>query len=413
MTPGDTAVTRRGLLGSVAAVGGASLLADRATAQQNGTDWPELNVDAANTGHHERAQSFGNVSNDWTFDADGRVMRPPTVRDGTVYAGTDAGTVYAIDAAEGTEQWTFETGDSVKTSPAVYGGSVYVGSDDGNVYALDAATGDELWRVAGESWAQTSPTVVDGVVLAGNDGLFAADADTGEVLWRTDGPVDDTPAVADGRVYLAEDDEFLAYDLSTGERVWEQSLAAEGGMATTVADGRVYVPNGTGPVYAFDAETGEELWTFDGEGRFTAPVSVADGTVYAGTWDGIYLYAIDAATGEEAWSNEVSASISSAPIPAGDELIVATDELRGYDRETGEQRWSWENVGSRGGPIVVEDRCYVGDEIDGAVHALDPAPAESWPVPGFGVVSALAGLLGAGAVRRLLREGARRSRRPR
>ncbi len=403
MTPSTGTLTRRELVAGALAAGAASLFAGRVAGQQDGAVWPELNADSANTAHVAGATALGNVSKDWTFDADGLVMRPPTLREGTVYAGTDAGTVYAIDATDGTEQWSFAAGDAVQTSPAAYDGLVYVGSNDGNVYALDAETGDEVWRVAGENWAQVSPTVVDGLLVAGNDGLFAADAASGEVQWRTDGFVTDTPAVAGGRVYVHDDDELAALDLSTGEQQWRRSLASDGGTATTVADGQVFVPNGDGPVYAFDAESGDQLWAFDEPGKFTAPVSVANDTVYAGTWDGIYLYAIDAESGEEVWSREVSSSILSAPIPAGEEVVVATDRLRGYDRETGDERWSWQNVGTRGGPIVLENRCYVGDEIDGAVHALDPAPAESdsGTVPGFGVGSALLALLGAGAVKRL------------
>jgi len=44
--------------------------------------------------------------------------------------------VFALDAATGRLRWdTAGTGDSV---PAVAGGTVYAGRDDGTVYALDA-----------------------------------------------------------------------------------------------------------------------------------------------------------------------------------------------------------------------------------------------------------------------------------
>ena len=63
---------------------------------------------------------------------------------GTVYAGSDDGTVYALDAATGGLRWAYTAGDSV-SDPAVAGGTVYVGGHDGTVYALDAATGRLRW----------------------------------------------------------------------------------------------------------------------------------------------------------------------------------------------------------------------------------------------------------------------------
>jgi eukaryotic-like serine/threonine-protein kinase len=46
--------------------------------------------------------------------------------------------VYALDAATGHLRWAYTTGNTVGSSPAVAGGTVYVGSDDGSVYAFNA-----------------------------------------------------------------------------------------------------------------------------------------------------------------------------------------------------------------------------------------------------------------------------------
>ena len=50
------------------------------------------------------------------------------------------GKVYALDAATGRVRWAYTTGSHVDSSPAVAGGTVYVGSDDGTVYALKAGS---------------------------------------------------------------------------------------------------------------------------------------------------------------------------------------------------------------------------------------------------------------------------------
>jgi outer membrane protein assembly factor BamB len=55
-----------------------------------------------------------------------------------VYIGGSDGKVYALDTATGRLRWAYTTGSHVDSSPAVAGGTVYAESDDGTVYALDA-----------------------------------------------------------------------------------------------------------------------------------------------------------------------------------------------------------------------------------------------------------------------------------
>jgi putative pyrroloquinoline-quinone binding quinoprotein len=74
----------------------------------------------------------------WTYDTgDGGEIRP-AVAGGTVYVGSDDGTIYALDAATGRLRWTYTTGDSVGPSPAAAADTVYIGNDNGTVDALRA-----------------------------------------------------------------------------------------------------------------------------------------------------------------------------------------------------------------------------------------------------------------------------------
>jgi outer membrane protein assembly factor BamB len=69
------------------------------------------------------------------------VYSSPAIPDGKVYAGSEDGNVYALNAATGALLWTFTTGSSVSSSPAVANGMVYIGSDDNNVYAFGLPKG--------------------------------------------------------------------------------------------------------------------------------------------------------------------------------------------------------------------------------------------------------------------------------
>ena len=109
----------------------------------------------------------------WSYDAGGEAS--PAVSGGTVYvAGADGG-LYALDAAQGGDpKWLFPTGSTITSSPVVAGGIVYVASGT-TLYAINAATGTEEWRYAAGYTIITSPVVVNGVIyIGGADGYLDA-----------------------------------------------------------------------------------------------------------------------------------------------------------------------------------------------------------------------------------------------
>jgi serine/threonine-protein kinase len=60
-------------------------------------------------------------------------------------------------------------------------GTVYIGSLDKKVYALDAATGTPRWKYATSKPIQSSPAVVDGIVYIGSfEKVYALEAATGQ-----------------------------------------------------------------------------------------------------------------------------------------------------------------------------------------------------------------------------------------
>lgn len=125
-------------------------------------------------------EAFGALEgeNRWTFEGEfDFVVSSPAVADGHVYVGTgaagstgDAGHLYALDAAKGTERWRFVAGEKILSSPAIAGETLYVGSADSHLYALDATTGEKGWEfdTGGDApifdGVDSSPAVVDGTV---------------------------------------------------------------------------------------------------------------------------------------------------------------------------------------------------------------------------------------------------------
>jgi outer membrane protein assembly factor BamB len=95
--------------------------------------------------------------------------------------------------------------------------------------------------------------------------------------------------------------------------------------SVAVAEGVVFVTDGTESLHAIDLETGEGIWTMEYQ-HDVRPI-VADGIVYLGYFWLTELVAIDAETGDRRWSHEVGHGLSQ-PI-VGDELlyVVANDRI--------------------------------------------------------------------------------------
>ncbi|HYA77790.1 MAG TPA: PQQ-binding-like beta-propeller repeat protein, partial [Verrucomicrobiae bacterium] len=93
----------------------------------------------------------------WKYNTGNWVYSSPAVVGGVVYVGSEDGSVYALNAANGEYIWKFTTGGSVDSCPAVVNGVVYIGSWDGSVYALDATNGAQLWNFTTGSAIHSSP----------------------------------------------------------------------------------------------------------------------------------------------------------------------------------------------------------------------------------------------------------------
>lgn len=93
--------------------------------------------------------------------------------EGTLYAGTMAGELVAIDAAKGAVEWRVKTGGPIRATPVLDPeGRLYVGSRDRGLYAVDAATGEIAWRVELGAEIDAAVAIASGrrLVVASDDG---------------------------------------------------------------------------------------------------------------------------------------------------------------------------------------------------------------------------------------------------
>jgi outer membrane protein assembly factor BamB len=96
----------------------------------------------------------------WKFLTQGIVRSKPAIVGGLVYFASDDGYLYALDTDSGLEKWRTDIGtdnmpsrgdltskwDYQQSSPVVVDGTVFVGSGASAIYAIDAASGAQIWK---------------------------------------------------------------------------------------------------------------------------------------------------------------------------------------------------------------------------------------------------------------------------
>ncbi|RPI21066.1 MAG: hypothetical protein EHM61_25665 [Acidobacteria bacterium] len=99
----------------------------------------------------ERQQSR---STEWTsnwngrFKTGGKIRSTPAYVDGVIYAGSEDGNLYALEASSGRLKWRYFTDGDLSSSPAVVGSTVLFTGGDGHFHCVDRATGRLKWLVA-------------------------------------------------------------------------------------------------------------------------------------------------------------------------------------------------------------------------------------------------------------------------
>jgi outer membrane protein assembly factor BamB/class 3 adenylate cyclase len=103
----------------------------------------------------------------WSFASPaGRQVHMGGLANGLVYAVSDDGNVYALDAATGDQRWTARTGGSIGTLAGLVDTVVYITSADETIRAFNATTGEQLWSINVQG-IPTMPAVIDGRVIVG------------------------------------------------------------------------------------------------------------------------------------------------------------------------------------------------------------------------------------------------------
>ncbi len=271
----------------------------------------------------EDGSEVGRVAEEWrAFE--------PVVADGVAYVAlsnnrNDGGAVAAI-AADGEEAWRADLDERATSRVGFADGTVYAGTDSGYVYALDAATGDRRWRTSVGEWVTRGPTAADGRLFAAtlHEGVVALDAD-GEEAWRVDLDASTDPVVVGDRVITDDGREaVVALDAADGAERWRLETDGSVREGVRVAGDRGVVGTATGTVHAFDPATGEERWRHVTKPRrFPSPV-VGSRFAYVGSrGTGTSGYVLE--KGAPKWNVEHPGWAPNAPAVVGSTVVSASE----------------------------------------------------------------------------------------
>jgi outer membrane protein assembly factor BamB len=198
----------------------------------------------------------------WKFKVEGGpVMGTPALAAGRTFAAGCDSTLHVIDLKTGKESKGVELSGQVGAAAAVDGDRLFVGTMSNQVQAVDWKKGEVLWTFEAEKRSQpfySSVALTDKLVLAGSrdNRLHALDRDKGTEAWSylTEGKVDSSPVVADGRVYFGSaDGNLYVLDLK-GMLVQKIDLGSAVLASPAVAGGRLVIGTDKGVVYCLGAK---------------------------------------------------------------------------------------------------------------------------------------------------------------
>jgi outer membrane protein assembly factor BamB len=259
---------------------------DSRTATEETTTPPPATDDTTPTTADDTDDADSPTDAAWTTDLDGRVGEL-LFHDGTLYAGTDAGTLVALDPGDGRVRWRFDAPNQVEslasgTGLLVADGTLYAvsGAFDGlhgqenRVHALDPATGEERWTYAPDIAYEAFGLhgTADGALLVGSnddalsdegDPTIALETDTGAERWRVG--TGDVSGIEPGpeTTVVGTQSVFRGLATTDGSERWSVSVDELGLLPPRVAGGAAYVAASGGPLRAVELADGTERWRLD------------------------------------------------------------------------------------------------------------------------------------------------------
>ncbi len=252
-------------------------------------------------------------------------------------AGTQ---VYSINLTTGQQNWKYPAKPNAKgyyASPVLSddGSQLIIPSYDHNLYSIDPVTMNPKWSTPPnlKNRLIASPLIIDNVIYqpSSDENLYAVDLNTGSILWsaKTGGPLWSAPVTTPSCncIYVASmDHKVYSIDL-TSHQVTHQSEDLGGsivGTPTIGPDGTIYVGTFSNKLYALNPDLSIKGQPFSTQNWVWAGPALENNVLYFGDLSG-YLYAVNASDLTQVWRLQPKNSIVATPLVSGDNIYLTTE----------------------------------------------------------------------------------------
>jgi outer membrane protein assembly factor BamB len=268
--------------------------------------------------------------------------------------------------------WTFTPGGGVNlrfsSSPAITNGQVYIGANDNNLYCLNSTTGEYIWKYTVGTW-DSSPAVDEGRLYIAGDKFYCLNSSTGRQIWNYSVPASvnsgPSPAVADGLVYIGSwSNTLYCLNSTTGASVWNFTTGTDVHSCPAIVNGKVYV--GSDKIYCLNSTTGIKIWSYSTGNNIDSSPSVIDDKVYVEDFSG-KVHCVSASSGVLIWTFAMlgGGNFESSPAVVGDKVFAASVGGTVYclDSSSGAKIWNYTtNSNIRSSPCVADDKVFIGSD---------------------------------------------------
>lgn len=163
---------------------------------------------------------------------------------------------------------------------------------------------------------------------------------------------------------------------------WEFTAAEPVEATPVVAAGRVYIADVAGTLYCLSAGDGKEIWKLKTEIGFIGGPAVDGDLLVIGDLDG-KVYGVNVSTGELLWTHDAGGEISSSASFIGDRVLIASQDgnLYGLSRKDGMLQWTYETSDQiRCSPSIAGEKTFLGG-CDGNLHTVSVVDGKSTSDP--------------------------------
>lgn len=336
------------------------------------------------------------------FTTKDAIRATPTLSGDTVYVASFDGSVYALNASDGTKRWQTPLGEALYAPPVVAEGCLFAGALNGRLFTLDAANGKVLWKFQASDQFYQPPSVQNGIVafLNGN-ALHGLNAKTGSKEWANEifGWARGRVATAEGTFFAGDrGGAFKAVEARTGKEKWSSQISPKperfgyggvnGPAEPEVGGENAFIcvsEKDYSALRALSVVTGKENWRQSPEGRkpgeyspdfdegYSRPV-YSEGRVYIGAINkNVLCYCFDAKNGTVVWRCETGLEwYPHTPAITPKYVLMGTSDghIVWIERASGEVRYRYRVAWAGTDTPAATDTHAFFTLMDGSVYAV-------------------------------------------